>query len=156
MSTSALVRGTLHQRHSRVPTNDATSSHRLHSIYTESEREGESHRIRERVTERHRVRERERVRESPRVLAAPITDQSSRCPHVCPCMDRALFHARHVLKRGSGCLQNYIECWASPGGRGTKEGAHTSNSDSARTLIHWSSRYKCGAKRREEAGKTVR
>ena len=32
MSTSALVRGTMHQRHSRVPTNDATSSHRLHSI----------------------------------------------------------------------------------------------------------------------------
>ena len=34
MSTSVLVlvRGTLHQRHSRVPTNDATSSHRLHSI----------------------------------------------------------------------------------------------------------------------------
>ena len=32
MSTSALVRGALHQRHSRVPTNDATSSHRLHSI----------------------------------------------------------------------------------------------------------------------------
>ena len=32
MSTSVLVRGTLHQRHCRVPTNDATSSHRLHSI----------------------------------------------------------------------------------------------------------------------------
>ena len=32
MSTSVLVRGRLHQRHSRVPTNDATSSHRLHSI----------------------------------------------------------------------------------------------------------------------------
>ena len=32
MSTSVLVSGTLHQRHSRVPTNDATSSHRLHSI----------------------------------------------------------------------------------------------------------------------------
>ena len=30
MSTSVLVRGTLHQRHSCVPTNDATSSHRLH------------------------------------------------------------------------------------------------------------------------------
>ena len=32
MSTSVLVRGTLHQRHSHVPTNDATNSHRLHSI----------------------------------------------------------------------------------------------------------------------------
>ena len=32
MSTSVLVMGTLHQWHSRVPTNDATSSHRLHSI----------------------------------------------------------------------------------------------------------------------------
>ena len=32
MSTSVVVRGTLHQRHSCVPTNDATSSHRLHSI----------------------------------------------------------------------------------------------------------------------------
>ena len=32
MSTSVLLRGTLHQQHSRVPTNDATSSHRLHSI----------------------------------------------------------------------------------------------------------------------------
>ena len=32
MSTSVLVRGTLHQQHSRVPTNDATSSHRLQSI----------------------------------------------------------------------------------------------------------------------------
>ena len=36
MSTSVLVRGTLHQRHSRVPTNDATSSHRLHSLERES------------------------------------------------------------------------------------------------------------------------
>ena len=36
MSTSVLVRGTLRQRHSRVPTNDATSSHRLHSIERES------------------------------------------------------------------------------------------------------------------------
>ena len=35
MSTSVLVRGTLHQRHSHVPTNDATSSHRLHSIERE-------------------------------------------------------------------------------------------------------------------------
>ena len=35
MSTIVLVRGTLHQRHSRVPTNDATSSHRLHSIERE-------------------------------------------------------------------------------------------------------------------------
>jgi len=32
MSTSVLVRGTLHQWHSHVPTNDATSSPRLHSI----------------------------------------------------------------------------------------------------------------------------
>ena len=32
MSTSVLVRGTLYQRHSRVPTNNATSSHRLHSM----------------------------------------------------------------------------------------------------------------------------
>ena len=37
MSTSVLVRGTLHQRHSRVPTNDATSSHRLHSIEREQD-----------------------------------------------------------------------------------------------------------------------
>ena len=36
MSTGVLVRGTLHQRHSRVPTNDATSSHRLHSIEREN------------------------------------------------------------------------------------------------------------------------
>ena len=32
MGTSLLETGALHQRHSRVPTNDATSNHRLHSI----------------------------------------------------------------------------------------------------------------------------
>ena len=37
IGTMVLVRGTLHQWHSRVPTNDATSSHRLHSIEREHE-----------------------------------------------------------------------------------------------------------------------
>ena len=41
MSTSALVRGTPHQQHSCVPTNDATSSHRLHSIEREREQNSE-------------------------------------------------------------------------------------------------------------------
>ena len=45
MSTSVLVRGTLHQRHSRVLTNDATSSHRLHSIERERVENNEEKRI---------------------------------------------------------------------------------------------------------------
>ena len=36
MNNHVLVRGTLHQQHSHVPNNDATSSHRLHSRGTDS------------------------------------------------------------------------------------------------------------------------